>query len=46
MKLSYTRAMVNAAIRGELDNVGFDNDPIFDWLCCRMPGGSAEVLKR
>jgi phosphoenolpyruvate carboxykinase (ATP) len=30
MKLSYTRAMITAAITGKLDNVAFENLPIFD----------------
>ncbi len=29
MKLPYTRAMVNAAISGKLENVEYENDPIF-----------------
>jgi phosphoenolpyruvate carboxykinase (ATP) len=29
MKLSYTRAMITAALRGELNNVGFENHPVF-----------------
>jgi phosphoenolpyruvate carboxykinase (ATP) len=30
MKLSYTRAMITAALEGKLDNVTFENLPIFD----------------
>jgi phosphoenolpyruvate carboxykinase (ATP) len=30
MKLSYTRAMITAAMNGKLDNVEFENLPIFD----------------
>ncbi|MCH2230735.1 MAG: phosphoenolpyruvate carboxykinase (ATP) [Crocinitomicaceae bacterium] len=30
MKLSYTRSMITAAMNGELDNVEFQNQPIFD----------------
>ncbi len=30
MKLSYTRAMITAAMNGKLDDVAFDNLPIFD----------------
>ena len=30
MKLSYTRAMVSAALAGELDNVEYELDPIFN----------------
>lgn len=29
MKISYTRAMVEAALNGELDHVGYETDPIF-----------------
>ncbi|HYG16316.1 MAG TPA: phosphoenolpyruvate carboxykinase (ATP), partial [Bacteroidia bacterium] len=29
MKLSYTRAMITAALRGELNNVQFENHPVF-----------------
>jgi phosphoenolpyruvate carboxykinase (ATP) len=29
MKLAYTRAMVNAALAGELDHVEYTEDPIF-----------------
>ena len=29
MKLKYTRAMINAALDGKLDNVSFENHPIF-----------------
>jgi len=29
MKLAYTRAMINAAFSGKLDNVPFETDPIF-----------------
>jgi len=46
MKLSYTRAMVNAAISGELNKVKYDTDPIFGLAvpteCPRVP---SEVLK-
>jgi phosphoenolpyruvate carboxykinase (ATP) len=30
MKLSYTRAMITAALNGQLDNVSFESMPIFD----------------
>ncbi len=30
MSLKYTRAMITAAMNGELDNVEFQNQPIFD----------------
>ncbi len=29
MKLSYTRAMITAALEGNLDDVGFENHPVF-----------------
>ncbi len=29
MKLSYTRAMVRAALNGDLDQVAYETDPIF-----------------
>jgi phosphoenolpyruvate carboxykinase (ATP) len=46
MKLSYTRAMVNAAISGELNNVSYDIDPIFGLAVpVECPGVPAEVLK-
>jgi phosphoenolpyruvate carboxykinase (ATP) len=46
MKLSYTRAMVNAAISGELNNVKYDIDPIFGVAVpAECPEVPAEVLK-
>lgn len=46
MSLKYTRAMINAAIHGELDNVNYIADPIFGVLkpetCPNVP---TEVLK-
>lgn len=45
IKLSYTRAMVNAAIEGKLKNVDFEEHPIFKVLvpkeCANVP---AEIL--
>ncbi len=35
IKLQYTRAIVRAALRGELDNVGLDADPIFNLMVPR-----------
>lgn len=29
MKLKYTRAMINAALEGKLDNISYETDPIF-----------------
>jgi phosphoenolpyruvate carboxykinase (ATP) len=46
MKLSYTRAMVNAAISGKLDNIKYDKDPIFGVeVPTECPEVPAEVLK-
>ncbi|MGE5678176.1 MAG: phosphoenolpyruvate carboxykinase (ATP) [Pseudomonadota bacterium] len=46
MKLSYTRAMVNAAISGKLNNVKFETDPIFGVeVPAECPEVPAEVLK-
>jgi phosphoenolpyruvate carboxykinase (ATP) len=46
MKLSYTRAMVNAAISGKLDNVKYDTDPIFGLsVPTECPEVPSEVLK-
>ncbi|HOR86408.1 MAG TPA: phosphoenolpyruvate carboxykinase (ATP) [Bacillota bacterium] len=46
MKLSYTRAMVNAAISGKLDNADYDTDPIFGLAVpTECPGVPSEVLK-
>ncbi len=46
MKLSYTRAMVSAAIHGELDNVGYETDPIFGLsIPVECPGVPPEILK-
>jgi len=45
MKLSYTRAMVNAAISGELDKVEYENDPIFKVAVPKeCPGVPSDVL--
>ena len=40
MKLSYTRAMITAALEGKLDNVSFEAHPVFGML---MPLSCAEV---
>lgn len=46
MKLSYTRAMITAALEGKLDNVGYEAHPVFGMLmpteCPNVPG---EILK-
>jgi phosphoenolpyruvate carboxykinase (ATP) len=45
MKLSYTRAMVNAALHGDLDNVSFETEPIFGLsIPNSCPGVPGEVL--
>ncbi|MGE5632836.1 MAG: phosphoenolpyruvate carboxykinase (ATP) [Caulobacteraceae bacterium] len=45
MKLSYTRAMVNAAINGTLDSVRYEADPIFKVsVPTECPGVPSEVL--
>ena len=40
MKLSYTRAMITAALEGRLDNVNFESHPVFGML---MPLSCPEV---
>lgn len=46
MKLSYTRAMVNAAISGKLEDVEYHIDPIFGLsVPSECPGVPSEVLK-
>src|SRR5882672_2645662 len=46
MKLPYTRAMVNAAIGGELDKVEFETDPAFGLTVPKsVPGVPAEFLR-
>ena len=45
MKLAYTRAMVNSAIDGQLDNVEYEIDPIFNLAIPKeCPGVPVEVL--
>ena len=45
MKLPYTRAMVNAAIEGKLNDVAFDTDPAFGLTVPKsVPGVPAEFL--
>ncbi|MFN8406820.1 MAG: phosphoenolpyruvate carboxykinase (ATP) [Sphingobacteriaceae bacterium] len=45
MKLSFTRAMVTAAIKGELNKVGFDEHPIFGLMIpLSCPDVPSEVL--
>lgn len=46
MKLAYTRAMINAAIEGKLDNVDYEIDPIFNLSTPKeCPEVPSEVLK-
>jgi phosphoenolpyruvate carboxykinase (ATP) len=45
MKLSHTRAMVNAALHGELDNVKTETDPFFGLaIPAEIKGVPASVL--
>jgi phosphoenolpyruvate carboxykinase (ATP) len=45
MKLSYTRAMISAALEGRLDNVNTENDPVFGFAVpTEVPGVPSEVL--
>jgi len=45
MKIAYTRAMVNAALSGELDDVPTEADPIFGlFMPTRCPNVPSEVL--
>ncbi len=46
MKLSYTRAMVTAALSGELKNVAYETDPIFNLaIPISCPNVPAEILQ-
>jgi phosphoenolpyruvate carboxykinase (ATP) len=46
MKISYTRAMINAALSGQLDAVGYHTDPIFNLeVPVSCPGVPREVLR-
>lgn len=45
MKLSYTRSMITAAMKGELDNVAYEAHPVFGVLMPKeVPGVPAEIL--
>ncbi|MCW3118477.1 MAG: phosphoenolpyruvate carboxykinase [Chitinophagaceae bacterium] len=45
MKLSYTRAMISAALNGRLHTVPFENDPVFGFAVPQQcPGVPAEIL--
>ena len=46
MKLKYTRAMITAALEGKLDDVSFNNDPVFGMAVPETcPGVPAELLQ-
>ena len=45
MKIAHTRAMINAALSGALDNVKYVNDPVFNVdVPAEVPGVPADVL--
>jgi phosphoenolpyruvate carboxykinase (ATP) len=45
IKLTYTRAMITAALRGELDNVAFEKHPIFGMeMPVTCPGVPSDLL--
>lgn len=45
MKLSYTRAMITAALEGKLDNVSYGTDPLFGFsIPNEVPGVPSELL--
>ncbi|MBI4455560.1 MAG: phosphoenolpyruvate carboxykinase (ATP) [Acidobacteria bacterium] len=45
MKLPYTRAMVTAALNGDLETVAFDRDPVFDLMIpTECPNVPSEIL--
>lgn len=45
IKLSYTRAMITAALEGKLNNVATDSDPVFGVAVPKeVPGVPAEIL--
>jgi phosphoenolpyruvate carboxykinase (ATP) len=45
MKLSFTRAMITAAMNGELDNVGYEQMPVFNLnIPKKCPGVPDEIL--
>jgi phosphoenolpyruvate carboxykinase (ATP) len=45
MKLSYTRAMITAALEGKLDKVEFTKDPVFGFeIPASCPGVPSEIL--
>jgi phosphoenolpyruvate carboxykinase (ATP) len=45
MKLSYTRAMITAALEGKLNNVETEIDPVFNFAVPKeVPGVPTEIL--
>jgi phosphoenolpyruvate carboxykinase (ATP) len=45
IKLSYTRAMITAALEGRLDNVGYETHPVFGMAMPKTcPGVPSEIL--
>jgi phosphoenolpyruvate carboxykinase (ATP) len=45
MKLSYTRAMITAALEGGLDNVAYEPHPVFGMMMPKeCPGVPTEIL--
>ncbi|WP_104990627.1 phosphoenolpyruvate carboxykinase (ATP) [Deinococcus sp. NW-56] len=45
MSIRHTRALINAALNGELDSVAFEREPFFDLeIPTEVPGVPAEVL--
>ncbi|MDO9156260.1 MAG: phosphoenolpyruvate carboxykinase (ATP), partial [Sediminibacterium sp.] len=45
MKLSYTRAMITAALNGSLDNVSFEQHPVFGMMIpTSCPAVPSEIL--
>jgi phosphoenolpyruvate carboxykinase (ATP) len=45
MKLSYTRAMITAVLKGELDNVSYEQHPVFGMMMpVSCPGVPAKIL--
>jgi phosphoenolpyruvate carboxykinase (ATP) len=46
MKIAHTRAMINAALSGALDHVGYERDPVFNLdVPTSCPGVPSEVLR-
>jgi phosphoenolpyruvate carboxykinase (ATP) len=47
MKLSYTRAMITAALEGKLDNVEYESHPVFGMMAPKeCPGVPSEILNQ